>query len=197
MAKLKAPLLSFGASGALVKSLVLFPWKGIHAVRELVVPANPQTTAQTDQRTRLENAVTEWHGAAYTAADVTAWNRYAGTLAKIMAGFNAMVSTFVKEAILGNTWERIHHGSTSDVLTTTFVAIVHKAMAGNAPTVYWGTRKTHFPNSKVLDSAGGDTWQNLIDGLTKDTLYYFYFGVGTTKVDYGRTGIYSQRTAAA
>jgi len=49
MAKLKAPLMSLGASGALGKALVFFGWKGLDVVREYVIPANPKTTAQNTQ----------------------------------------------------------------------------------------------------------------------------------------------------
>src|SRR3972149_2455449 len=38
MAKLKAPLLSFGASGKLADTLVYFPWKGLAVVRSYVIP---------------------------------------------------------------------------------------------------------------------------------------------------------------
>jgi len=63
VAKLKAPLLSLGAAGAIGKSLVFFGWKGIDAVREYVIPANPKTTAQTTQRDYLKVAVAAIHAA--------------------------------------------------------------------------------------------------------------------------------------
>ena len=44
---------------------------------------------------------------------------------------------------------------------------------------------------------GDGTWITDVGGLIKNTLYYFYFDVGTTATSYGRTGIYSQRTPAA
>jgi len=196
MAKLKAPLLSFGASGQLAKAVVYFPWKGINAVREYVVPANPKSTAQVAQRGHLEDAVDEWHGATYTASDVTAWNRYAGVLEKIMSGFNAMVRAFINESILGNTWERVHKVTTSVVGAESFDVHVFKAEGGNTPVCRYGTRKTHFPDSQAIGPDGVDQWHTTIAGLTKDTLYYFYIDVGTTATDYGRTGIYSQRTTA-
>lgn len=46
MAKVTAPLLSFGGSGAIGKTLVASSWKGIKYMRQHVVPANPRTTAQ-------------------------------------------------------------------------------------------------------------------------------------------------------
>lgn len=196
MAKLKAPLLSFEARGQIAKTVVHFPWKGINAAREYVIPANPRTAAQITQRGHLTAAVAEWHGAAYSALDVTAFNRWAGTLAKIMAGFNAMCREFINERILGNTWERLEGVATSGVVSNLFTVAVNKASGGNAPTLRWGTRKTHFPNSVAMADMGGDVWRNNCSPLTASTLYYFYIDVGTTGVDYGRTGIYQQRTTA-
>jgi len=47
MAKTTAPLLSFGASGALANAMVFATWRGIPYVRRYVVPENPRTVAQT------------------------------------------------------------------------------------------------------------------------------------------------------
>lgn len=47
MAVLKTPLLSFGARGKIGDSLVFAAWRGISYVRRHVIPANPQSTAQT------------------------------------------------------------------------------------------------------------------------------------------------------
>lgn len=197
MAKLSAPLLSFEARGKIANALVYFPWKGINAVRQYVIPANPRTAAQTTQRGYMTAAVTAWHAAPYDALDVTAWNRYAGVLAKIMSGFNAMIKAHVDEALLGNTWERLRNGSSSNQDDTTFDVTVQKIGGGNAPTCHYGTRKTHFPDSEVLGDIGGATWSVELTGLSADTLYYFYFDVGASGTDYARTGIYQQRTDAA
>lgn len=197
MAKVNAPLLSFEARGQIAKAVVYFPWKGINAVRQYVVPANPQSDDQTTQRNRMTAAVAEWHGAAYSALDVTAWNRYAGVLAKIMSGFNAMCKKYIEESILGNAWERLFNATTGGVTATGFDVIVKKAVGGNAPTVHYGTRKTHFPDSETLNDLGDGRWSKELAGLTAETLYYFYFDVGTSETDYARTGIYQERTIAA
>jgi len=197
MAKLKAPLFSFGASGQLAKSLVYFPWKGINSVREYVVPANPKSTAQLAQRAHMTAAVAEYHGAEYTEDDMTAWSRLAGIGAAIMSGFNRMVKSFVDEIILGNAWERIHDTSTDTVTTTQFGVGCWKVAAGNAPTVHIGTRKTHMPESFVMTDGGDGTWHAWITGRIANTLYYFYIDAGSSGTDYGRTGIYQQRTPAA
>lgn len=50
MAKVTAPLLSFGARGQIGKSAVFATWKGVNYARQHVVPANPQTVAQQANR---------------------------------------------------------------------------------------------------------------------------------------------------
>lgn len=195
MAKLKAPLMSLGARSQLGKALVFFPWKGIDAVREYVVPANPNTAAQATQRGYVTSAVTEWHGAAYNAADNGAWNRLAGIAAKIMSGFNRMVQEFVNEAILGNTWTRIGTYETAVITATTIAVGIAKATGAPNVTVRWGTRKTFFPNSAVMTDDLDGTWSYTITGLVSGQLYYITFDVGTSGADWGRTGIYQERTS--
>lgn len=53
MAKLTAPLLSFGARGQIGKTMVVGSWRGVKYARQHVVPANPRTTAQQANRTRF------------------------------------------------------------------------------------------------------------------------------------------------
>lgn len=50
MAKTTAPLLSFGASGQLGKTVVAAKWKGVPYMRQHVIPANPRTSSQTTSR---------------------------------------------------------------------------------------------------------------------------------------------------
>lgn len=50
MAKVTMPLMSGSASGSLAHSIVFFPWKGLHVVREWLKPTNPQSADQGDQR---------------------------------------------------------------------------------------------------------------------------------------------------
>lgn len=47
MSKVSAPLLSFGASGQVGKSVVFGTWKGVSYARRHVIPANPRSTEQT------------------------------------------------------------------------------------------------------------------------------------------------------
>lgn len=46
MARVTAPLLSFGAGGSIGQSLVMSKWRGIPYARRYVIPANPNTVAQ-------------------------------------------------------------------------------------------------------------------------------------------------------
>lgn len=50
MPKLTAPLLSMGASGQIGKTMVFSKWKGVPYARQHVVPANPRTTKQVNNR---------------------------------------------------------------------------------------------------------------------------------------------------
>ncbi len=50
MAKPRAPLLSFGASGSIANTLTYASWRGINYVREKVIPENPQSVEQTKTR---------------------------------------------------------------------------------------------------------------------------------------------------
>jgi len=75
MAKVTAPLLSFGASGQIASTQVYGKWKGRAYVRRHVIPANPQTSEQTLTR----NAFT-WLNRVYKTAPALvtdAWKAYA------------------------------------------------------------------------------------------------------------------------
>src|SRR4030042_2793759 len=69
MAKVSAPLFSLEARGAVAKSLVYFPWKGINAVRKYVVPTNPKSDNQVTQRGYMTLAVAGIHVAMAAATN--------------------------------------------------------------------------------------------------------------------------------
>jgi len=50
MAKVTGPLMSMSASGKLGNAIVFSIWKGAAYVRQFVIPANPQSSDQGDQR---------------------------------------------------------------------------------------------------------------------------------------------------
>ena len=63
MAKTTGPLLSLGASGSLAKTIVFSKWKGRLYARRHVIPANPQSVAQTLTRDIFAAASDYWKGA--------------------------------------------------------------------------------------------------------------------------------------
>lgn len=76
MAKVTGPLFAMSASGKLGNSVVYFPWKGLHVVREWLKPANPQTGTQGDQRViagALGRACSVVHTTSDFAAEVRAY----------------------------------------------------------------------------------------------------------------------------
>ncbi len=50
MAKVTGPIHSDSASGKLADAMVFAVWKGVKYVRQYVIPANPQSSDQGDQR---------------------------------------------------------------------------------------------------------------------------------------------------
>jgi len=98
MARVRTPLLSFGARGKLAKTLVYFPWKGIDAVREYVVPTNPRTAAQTSQRGYMTDVVAAWRNYFTAASGREAWDRAATQDSRPLSGFNLFTSNAVKLA---------------------------------------------------------------------------------------------------
>lgn len=75
MAKVSGPLMSMSASGAFAGTLVYTRWKGRPCVRQLVVPANPQSTGQETTRNAIRVA-----GAGQRFANLTAEIRAGETL---------------------------------------------------------------------------------------------------------------------
>ncbi|MFA7662622.1 MAG: hypothetical protein WCX88_01775 [Patescibacteria group bacterium] len=50
MAKVSGPLMSMSASGKIGDAIVFAAWKGVAYVRQFVIPANPQSSGQGDNR---------------------------------------------------------------------------------------------------------------------------------------------------
>jgi len=50
MAKVDGPLFSLGARGKIGDAIVFFPWKGLHVVRQWLIPANPKSADQGTMR---------------------------------------------------------------------------------------------------------------------------------------------------
>lgn len=105
MAKLKAPLLSLGATQQLGKTLVYFPWKGLNVVREYVIPANPKTAGQVTQRGYVTAGVLMVHTAqalvanALIAIDVLAYALLANQEASPRTWFNQFVKQYCDQHV--------------------------------------------------------------------------------------------------
>lgn len=197
MAKVKAPFFGLGGSGQLGKAIVYGNWKGIPTVREYIEPSNPNTASQSAQRGKLTAAVTAFHAASFSEADMVAWARLASIQPKIMSGFNVFCKTHVAEAILGNTWTAMS-GCVIDTETDEgFDVQVTKASGGDAPHVFAGTRPTFLSDVDTLEDQTGDVWSCTVAGLEADTDYYVTVTVGASGDDYGRLGIYKVKTLAA
>ncbi|MBA7533841.1 hypothetical protein ES705_26087 [subsurface metagenome] len=208
MAKLKAPLMSLGASGQLGKSLVFFPWKGLDVVREYVVPSNPDTTAQQTQRGYVTAAVAAIHTAQALAAyplnepDTMAYSSLASAKGKIMTWFNQAVKNWLDCFGAGNEGAIFRSGQSVEGDTTLDITIFGTKIDGSAITAgkfFWGTSLTSLIHS---GQAGIDAESHsanfLVEGLTNAKKYYWQF-----KVDDGETcegavsGIYHATPTAA
>lgn len=197
MAKVKGPLMSLSASGQLGKAIVFGIWKGVATVRTHVIPSNPNSQAQQDQRGYLGKAILEWKAVMYPTADKTAWDRLANIYATAMSGFNAFCKVYIDEAILGNTWCRLH-----TVLVTTIDAVganvaVTKVSGGDAPYINWGYSLTNMSTRTIMVDATGNSWTYHLTAAAASSKVYFFIDVGTSGSDYARTGIYTFTTLAA
>lgn len=88
MAKVSAPLLSFGASGTIAGTQVYSTWRGVPYARRHVIPANPKSPDQT--KTRLAFA---WLVGVWKLADPRfqePWNAFSA--GRPFVGRNALVS---------------------------------------------------------------------------------------------------------
>jgi len=87
MSKVTAPLLSFGASGAIAKTQVYSTWKGRPYVRRHVIPSNPNSAGQQLTRNAFAWLNNVWKNAPSLVVDV--WDRYA--VGQVLTGRNAFI----------------------------------------------------------------------------------------------------------
>lgn len=189
MAKLKAPLLSLGATGAIGKTIVYFPWKGLDCAREYVVPANPDTTAQQTQRDYLTTLVAAIHTAQAEAVsplvevDQIAYAALASTLQRVMTWFNMIVKLGLDALRKEDGYTIYHGGNLTDDDKDDFrpqVIITDDGVTQCADgKFYLGTTKTSMIQSiAAVVTPGNDA--NLaagtgFSGLTAGKKYYWQF----------------------
>ena len=116
MAKLRGPLFSLSASGAIAKTLVYFGWKGLKVVRQWVMPTNPDTDAQKIQRAYLTAAVAKIHAVMIQAAHAL--------IADDKAAYAALASIFATP----RTWFNQICKMWLDVKVATFTPVIYADM---------------------------------------------------------------------
>lgn len=179
MAKLNAPLFSFGASGAIGNALVFFPWKGLNVVRQYVVPANPKSQAQIDQRALVTASVLEIHDAmvyapgALRSLDKSAYSRAGSLHATPRTWFNEAIKIMVDAMVDAQLYSAFTMCQ-ADYLAATTATVTGRSVKEAAMTgfVKYGTSK-----SALLSSVTGDVTNHLITatmtGLTLAITYYW------------------------
>lgn len=165
MAKLKAPLMSLGASGALGKALVFFGWKGLDVVREYVVPSNPQTSGQNTQRGYVTAAVAKIHTVQGQASnpldedDVSAYSLLASKYATPRTWFNQIVKLWTDCEVASDVPVIYSNGTISDKTANSIDLIMYlNEKTGSqlaAGKFYFGTSKTSMFNSKTATVVAG------------------------------------------
>ena len=199
MAKLKAPLLSLGASGAIGKAMVFFNWKGLDVVREYVIPANPKTTEQTTHRAILTAAVAAIHAAELTPTsplreeDKVGYALYAATEKNPRTWFNQITGRWLIAEVKGEVEQILRWSTFTDVgAGATTVIMYNHTVAAQAGYMYGGTSKTSMP-TRVAATGVNHVHTAAFTGLTKGVKYFFQFR--PTKVTNDRyvmrSGIYT------
>ena len=88
MVKVRGPLISIDASGTLGDAITYSKWKGRSYVRRRVIPANPQTGAQTGRRAMFSFLTKQWD--ALSSGDQATWQDLADDL--VVSPFHAFLS---------------------------------------------------------------------------------------------------------
>lgn len=109
MAKLKGPLFSLRAAGAIGKALVYFSWKGLNVARTWVIPSNPNTAAQVAIRGHMTAAADLLHTAMADAGnplaevDMMAYSRWGNQEKTPRTWWNQACKNQIDTAVLANT----------------------------------------------------------------------------------------------
>jgi len=189
VAKLKAPLLSLGASGAIGKTMVFFGWKGIQAVREYVVPSNPKTALQTTQRGYVTAAVAKIHACQALAADPlasvdqVAYSTLAQAKGTIMTWFNQAVKLWVDSKVAGKDpliyCDMTFSDKTANSIDLELQIEEETGSQLAAGKFYFGTSKTNLIHAKAATVTAGDKVALVAEDcsafLTSGVKYYVQF----------------------
>ena len=206
MAKLRGPLFSLSASGAIAKTLVYFGWKGLKVVRQWVQPTNPNTDAQKIQRGYLTAAVAKLHAVmiqaahALTAADKAAYAALASIAPTPLTWFNQVCKLWLDVKVAGFIPVIYTAGEITSTIIDDFDCILYlneetpsSVVAGK---FWFGSSKTamiHSADATVvagvsvaLSGEGLDTW------MVAGEKYYMQFRPDTADPCEGaNSGIFS------
>jgi len=197
VAKLKAPLFSLGASGALGEALVFFGWKGLNVVREYVIPANPKSTGQVTQRGYLTNAVTGIHTAQADATnpldeeDARAYALYGSCEPKPRTWFNQAVKDWVDQEVATKKPCLGSAGALTPGASQLGVTLYLWEATCAAGKFYYGTSKTALINTEAAVITAQEATAT-IAGLTPGVKYFVQFRPDVADPSEGaRSGIYT------
>lgn len=197
MAKLKGPLFSLGASGAIGEALVYFPWKGLNVAREYVIPANPRTALQTTQRGHLTAAVLLLHQtqaeviSPWNELDKSAYALWASVVKPATTWFNQVIKHCIDRLVAGKEI-RIFRGA---VITYPAAGQIHitfrcSGPAGTTGKFKYGTSKTALVNTQAATIAVNIV-SATIAGLTTGVKYFIQYETLTNATLVGvKSGIY-------
>lgn len=196
MAKLKAPLMSLGASQKLGDALVFFAWKGLNVVREYVIPANPKSPPQVTQRGYMTDAVAAIHAAQADATnpldseDTTAYALYGSCEPTPRTWFNQAVKDWIDQKVatkLPCLCSNMVITPGSEQLGLSLYLWEATCVAGK---FYYGTSKTALINSEAAVIAAQEATATLT-GLTAGVKYFIQFRPDPADPAEGaRSGIY-------
>ncbi len=202
MAKLKAPLLSFGASGAIAKAIVYFPWKGLNVAREYVIPANPKTTLQTTQRGYLSAAVDGIHLAQadltnpLIEADTVAYALYGSCEPTPRTWFNQAVKDWIDQEVATKKPCLCSAGALTPGASQLGVSLYLWEATCVAGKFFYGTSKTALINTEDAVIVTQEATAT-IAGLTPGVKYFVQFRPDAADPSEGaRSGIYHARPTA-
>jgi len=195
MAKVTGPLFSMTASGKLANSIVFMTWRGIADVRMYKKPTNKRTANQIITRAFFSTSVDNYQ--ALSAADQTALRNTAA--GKPYSGFNLFMDWCKTWLDAGKDWVKVYNISTNTVTTTGFKVSVTDSKGGKC-VVFYGTSHGVYTNqtgAEAESSTANAARDIAITGLALATTYYFKVEFTLTTTFWGRTGEYTQLTAAA
>lgn len=203
MAKTTAPLLSFGAGGAIAKTQVYASWKGIPYARKYVIPANPRSTDQTMTRSVFTTLCAVWKN---LTSDATA-PFMAFATGKPLTDRNAYLKFNVKALRPGTDWTDLvgSPGAAGGVPLAAFSASggsgdISTTVTTPTPPTGWtltavvaAARKNDDPHTTTIDTMAvnkvtSTPWEPAFSGLTAGTYIVCAWPVwdtGSGKLAYG------------